>query len=70
MYCVTLISFKFGSMDINLKRINATQYTRINAHSYKMLMYVQSLHPFCNIHILIIPARYYKIDIGKKKGSS
>ena len=32
------------------KKINATQYTSINAHSYKVVMYTQKLHHFCNTH--------------------
>ena len=29
---------------------NATQYTSINAHSYKVVMYLQKLHHFRNTH--------------------
>ena len=32
------------------KKINATQYTSIKAHSYKVLMYLQKLHYFRNTH--------------------
>ena len=29
-------------------KINATQYSSINAHSHKVVMYIQKLHHFCN----------------------
>ena len=29
-------------------KVNATQYTSINTHSYKVVMYIQKLHHFCN----------------------
>ena len=29
------------------RRVNTTQYTSINAHSYKVVMYLQKLHHFC-----------------------
>ena len=29
------------------EKINATQYNSINAHSYKVVMYIQQLHHFC-----------------------
>ena len=29
-------------------KINAPQHSRINAHSYKVVMYMQRLHQFCN----------------------
>ena len=29
-------------------KVNATQYTSINTHSYKVVMYIQKLHYFCN----------------------
>ena len=29
-------------------KINATQYNSTNAHSYKVVMYMQKLHHFCN----------------------
>ena len=32
------------------EKINAIQHTRINAHSYKMVTYMQKLHHFCAIH--------------------
>ena len=31
-----------------IRKINATQYNSTNAHSYKVVMYIQKLHHFCN----------------------
>ena len=28
--------------------LNATQYNSTDAHSYKVVMYIQKLHHFCN----------------------
>ena len=30
------------------EKVNATQYNSTNAHSYKVVMYIQKLHHFCN----------------------
>ena len=29
-------------------KVNATQYNSTDAHSYKVVMYIQKLHHFCN----------------------
>ena len=31
-----------------IQKANATQYNSTNAHSYKVVMYIQKLHHFCN----------------------
>ena len=31
-----------------IRKVNATQYNSTNAHSYKVVMYIQKLHHFCN----------------------
>ena len=31
--------------------INTTQYTRINAHCYKVVMFKQKLYYFCNTYL-------------------
>ena len=31
-----------------IRKVNATHYNSTNAHSYKVVMYIQKLHPFCN----------------------
>ena len=30
------------------QKVNAIQYNSTNAHSYKVVMYIQKLHHFCN----------------------
>ena len=35
-------------------KVNATQYTSINAHSYKVVMFIQKLHHFRNtLHLMM-----------------
>ena len=34
----------------NKLKKNATQHTSINTNSYKVVMYMQRLHHFCNTH--------------------
>ena len=31
-----------------IRKVNTTQSASINVHSYKVLMYIQKLHHFCN----------------------
>ena len=31
-----------------MQKVNATQYNCTNGHSYKVVMYIQKLHHFCN----------------------
>ena len=31
-----------------IRKVNTTQYNSTNAHSYKVVMYIQKLHHFCN----------------------
>ena len=31
-----------------IQKVNATQYNSTNAHSYKVVMYIQKLHHICN----------------------
>ena len=31
-----------------IRKVNATQHNSTNAHSYKVVMYIQKLHHFCN----------------------
>ena len=46
--------------------MNATQYTSINTHSYKVIIYMQRLHHFCNIHTLDDGPRYGQKVRGKE----
>ena len=31
-----------------IRKVNTTQYNSTNTHSYKIVMYMQKLHHFCN----------------------
>ena len=31
-----------------IRKVDATQYNSTNAHSYKVVMYIQKLYHFCN----------------------
>ena len=35
-------------------KVNATQYNSTNTHSYKVVMYLQKLHHFCNTSSLMM----------------
>ena len=35
-------------LEKQIRKINATQYSSTNAHSYKEVRYIQKLHHFCN----------------------
>ena len=38
----------WGYLKKQIWKVNAIQYTSINNHSYKVVMYIQKLHHFCN----------------------
>ena len=35
-------------LEKQIRKVNATQYNSTNAHFYKVIMYIQKLHHFCN----------------------
>ena len=35
-------------LEKQIQKVNVTQYNSTNAHSYKVVMYIQKLHHFCN----------------------
>ena len=46
-FCLQILLLIFSKY---IQKVNATQYNSTNAHSYKVVTYIQKLHRFCNTY--------------------